>query len=30
VPSRDGRMLAGVCEGFAGYLGFDVILARMI
>lgn len=30
VRSRDGRMLAGVCAGFAGYFGLDVILVRVI
>jgi phage shock protein C len=28
--SRDGRMLAGVCAGFADYFGLDVILVRVI
>jgi phage shock protein PspC (stress-responsive transcriptional regulator) len=27
---RDGRMLAGVCAGVAGYFGFDVTLVRVI
>ena len=30
VRSRDGRMLAGVCAGVAGYLGFDVTVVRVI
>jgi phage shock protein C len=30
VRSRDGRMLAGVCAGVAGYFGFDVTLVRVI
>jgi phage shock protein PspC (stress-responsive transcriptional regulator) len=30
VRSRDGRMLAGVCAGIAGYLGLDVTLVRVI
>jgi phage shock protein C len=27
---RDGRMLAGVCAGFADYFGLDVTLVRVI
>jgi phage shock protein C len=27
---RDGRMLAGVCAGVAGYFGLDVTLVRVI
>jgi phage shock protein C len=27
---RDGRMLAGVCAGIAGYFGWDVTLVRVI
>jgi phage shock protein C len=30
VRSRDGRMLAGVCAGVAGYFGLDVTLVRVI
>ncbi len=30
VRSRDGRMLAGVCAGVAGYFGVDVTLVRVI
>ncbi len=30
VRNRKGRMLAGVCSGVAGYLGFDVTLVRVI
>ena len=30
VRSRDGRMLAGVCAGIAGYFGIDVTLVRVI
>jgi phage shock protein C len=30
VRSRDGRMLAGVCAGIAGYFGLDVTLVRVI
>lgn len=30
VRTRDGRMLAGVCAGVAGYFGFDVTLVRVI
>jgi len=30
VRSRDGRMLAGVCAGIAGYFGVDVTLVRVI
>jgi phage shock protein PspC (stress-responsive transcriptional regulator) len=30
VRSRDGRMLAGVCAGFADYFGLDVVLVRVI
>ena len=30
VRSRDGRMLAGVCAGLAGYFGVDVTLVRVI
>jgi phage shock protein C len=30
VRSRDGRMLAGVCAGLAGYFGFDVTVVRVI
>ena len=30
VRSRDGRMLAGVCAGFADYFGLDVTLVRVI
>ena len=28
--TRDGRMLAGVCAGVAGYFGLDVTLVRVI
>ncbi len=28
--SRDGRMLAGVCAGVAGYFGLDVTIVRVI
>jgi phage shock protein C len=27
---RDGRTLAGVCTGIAGYLGLDVTLVRVL
>ncbi len=30
VRPRDGRMLAGVCAGFADYFGLDVTLVRVI
>ena len=30
VRRRDGRMLAGVCAGAAGYLGVDVTIVRVI
>jgi phage shock protein C len=30
VRKRDGRMVAGVCAGFADYLGSDVTLIRVI
>ena len=30
VRKRDGRMVAGVCAGFADYLGLDVTLIRVI
>jgi phage shock protein C len=30
VRTRDGRMLAGVCAGVAGYFGLDVTLVRVI
>jgi phage shock protein C len=30
VRSRDGRMLAGVCAGVAGYFDIDVTLVRVI
>ena len=30
LRSRDGRMLAGVCAGVAGYLSLDVTLVRVI
>jgi len=30
VRSRNGRMLAGVCAGAAGYFGIDVTLVRVI
>ncbi|MGP7996946.1 MAG: PspC domain-containing protein [Streptosporangiaceae bacterium] len=30
VRPRDGRMLAGVCAGVAGYFGLDVTLVRVI
>jgi phage shock protein PspC (stress-responsive transcriptional regulator) len=30
VRSWDGRMLAGVCAGVAGYFGLDVTLVRVI
>ncbi len=30
VRSRNGRVLGGVCAGFAGYLGLDVTLVRVI
>jgi phage shock protein C len=30
MRSRDGRMLAGVCAGVAGYFGVDVTLVRVI
>jgi phage shock protein C len=30
VRPRDGRMLAGVCAGIAGYFGLDVTLVRVI
>ena len=30
VRSRDGRMLAGVCTGVAGYFGVDVTLVRVL
>ncbi len=30
VRSRKGRMLAGVCAGFADYFGVDVTLVRVI
>ena len=29
VRPRDGRMLAGVCAGVAGYFGLDVTLVRV-
>jgi phage shock protein PspC (stress-responsive transcriptional regulator) len=29
VRSQDGRMLAGVCAGLAGYFGLDVTLVRV-
>jgi phage shock protein C len=30
VRSQNGRMLAGVCAGLAGYFGLDVTLVRVI
>ena len=30
VRDRKGRMVAGVCSGFADYLGLDVTLVRVI
>ena len=30
VRRREGRMLAGVCAGLAGYFGVDVTLVRVI
>jgi len=30
VRARDGRMLAGVASGIAGYLGVDVLIVRII
>lgn len=30
VRVRDGRMLAGVASGLAGYLGVDVLIVRII
>ncbi len=30
VRSRDGRMLAGVCAGVAGYFGVDVTPVRVL
>jgi phage shock protein C len=30
VRSRQGRMVAGVCAGAAGYFGWDVTLVRVI
>lgn len=30
VRARDGRMLAGVCEGIARYAGVDVTLVRLL
>jgi phage shock protein C len=28
--ARDGRMLAGVCEGIARYAGIDVTVVRLL
>jgi phage shock protein C len=28
--ARDGRMLAGVCEGIARYAGIDVTIVRLV
>ena len=30
VRSRDNRIIAGVCAGFADYLGMDVNLVRVL
>ncbi|PWN03378.1 hypothetical protein DJ010_09755 [Nocardioides silvaticus] len=30
VRSRDGKVLAGVCAGFADYTGLDVTLIRIV
>jgi phage shock protein C len=30
VRSRDNRIIAGVCAGFADYLGIDVNLVRVL
>jgi phage shock protein C len=30
VRSRQGRMVAGICAGAAGYFGWDVTLVRVI
>ena len=30
VRSRNGRMVAGICAGAAGYFGWDVTLVRVV
>jgi phage shock protein C len=30
VRSREGRMVAGICSGVAGFFGWDVTLVRVV